>query len=72
MWPENWAAFELFTSIQTQWQVGFSGRTGLRYEALYSLLDRQTDTPEQWQELFDDVRVMEYAAIKQMADDTAD
>lgn len=73
IWPENWPAFLLFTSLQTQWNVGgMGGRTGLRYEALYPLLDRQTDTPEQWQQLFDDVRVMEYAALAQMADDAAD
>jgi len=45
------------------------GRCGLRYEALYPLLDRATDTPERWQELFDDVRIMEYAALQQMGDD---
>lgn len=73
IWPENWQAYLLFTSLQTQWNVGgMGGRTGLRYEALYPLLDRQTDTPEQWQQLFDDVRVMEYAALSQMADDAAD
>lgn len=48
------------------------GRCGLRYEALYPLLDRATETEEQWDELFDDVRVMEYAALKQMADDAGD
>ena len=68
VWPENWPAYLLFTSLQTQWNAG----TGLRYEALYPLLDRQTDTPEQWQQLFDDVRVMEYAVLAQMADNAAD
>ena len=73
IWPENWPAFLLFTSLQTQWNVGgMGGRTGLRYEALYPLLDRQTATPEQWQQLFDDVRVMEHAALAQMADNAAD
>jgi hypothetical protein len=72
VWPENWPAYLLFTSLQTQWNVGMGGRAGLKYEALYPLLDRQTDTPEQWQQLFDDVRVMEYAALDQMAEDAAD
>lgn len=48
------------------------GRCGLRYEALYPLLDRTAGTPERWHELFDDVRVMEYAALSQMAEDAAD
>lgn len=45
-----------------------NGRTGLRYEALYPLLDRLTDSQEQWAQMFDDVRVLEYAALDQMAD----
>ena len=68
MWPENWPAFSLFRRLQTQWQVGMNGRTGLRYEALYPLLDRLTDSQEQWAQMFDDVRVLEYAALDQMAD----
>lgn len=72
VWPDNWEAFELFARCQTQWNVGMGGRCGLRYEALYPLLDRATETPDRWQELFDDVRVMEYAALKQMAEDAAD
>lgn len=48
------------------------GRTGLRYEALYPLLDRAADTADEWEALFDDVRVMEYAALKQMSDDAAE
>ena len=73
VWPENWPAYILFVTLQTQWHYGgMGGRTGLRYEALYPLLDRQTDTPEQWQQLFDDVRVMEHAALAQMADNAAD
>ena len=42
------------------------GRTGLRYEALYPLLDRR---PGDWDELFDDVQTLELAALKQMSDD---
>lgn len=69
VWPDNGPAYEIFTTVQTQWNVGMGGRCGLRYEALYPLLDRATDTPERWQELFDDVRIMEYAALQQMGDD---
>jgi hypothetical protein len=41
-------------------------RTGLRYEALYPLLDRATKSPEEWQALFDDIRVIEAAALTYM------
>lgn len=72
VWPDNWQAFALFAQCQTQWNVGMGGRCGLRYEALYPLLDRAAKSPEQWDELFSDVRVMEYAALSQMAEDAAD
>lgn len=71
VWPDNWPAFHIFSSLQTQWNVGMGGRTGLRYEALYPLLDRMAEGDE-WDALFDDVRVMEYAALKQMSDDAAE
>lgn len=42
------------------------GRTGLRYEALYPLLDRLD--PDDWEPTFSD-RTMEAAALIQMSDD---
>lgn len=72
VWPDNWPAFQIFARLQTQWSVGMGGRTGLRYEALYPLLDRTAADADEWEALFDDVRVMEYAALKQMSDDAAE
>jgi hypothetical protein len=34
--------------------------------------DRQAADTDEWHALFDDVRVMEYAALKQMSDDAAE
>lgn len=65
-WPENWAAYQLFYSMGTQWSVGVGGRTGLRYESLYPRLDRLAKTPEEWDDLFSDIQEMEYAALEQM------
>lgn len=48
------------------------GPTGLRYEAIYPLLDRETDTADEWQALFHDVQVLESAALKQMAENRAE
>lgn len=48
------------------------GPTGLRYEAIYPLLDRETDTQNEWMELFQDVQVLESAALKQMAENRAE
>lgn len=72
VWPENWRVFVLFSRLQTQWNVSMGGPTGLRYEAIYPLLDRETDTPNEWMELFQDVQVLESAALKQMAENRAE
>ena len=72
VWPENWRVFVLFSRLQTQWSVGMSGAAGLRYEAVYPLLDRETDTQNEWMELFQDVQVLESAALKQMAENRAE
>lgn len=66
VWPENWPAFELFERVRTQWHAGFSKPTGLRYEAVYPLLDRAASSREEWDQLFEDIRVMERAALSAM------
>ena len=67
--PENWASLMFFIGLQTQWSwaVGAAGgnRTGLRYEAVYPLLDRWTKgEPEEWERLFADVQHMEMAVLQ--------
>ena len=52
--------------------MAIGGPTGLRYEAIYPLLDRETDTQNEWMELFQDVQVLESAALKQMAENRAE
>ena len=63
VWPENWLAYTVFVDLGTQWNVGFGSVVGLRYESLYPLLDRETDDPEDWRDLFDSVRTIESAAL---------
>lgn len=48
------------------------GPTGLRYEAIYPLLDRETDTKDEWMELFHDLQVLEGAALNQMSDNRSE
>ena len=67
VWPECWTAITLFQALGTQWRVGFSGATGLDYTAAYPLLDRFTETPDEWTELFSDLRVLESEALATMA-----
>lgn len=64
MWPENWRAFTLFCQVSTQWNMGMGGASGLRYEALYPLLDRAAQSAEDWQDLFDSVREIEAGALE--------
>lgn len=68
VWPENWAVFEIFCQLRTQWNGVMGGRTGLRYEAAYPLLDRKAQSQDEWGELFDDLQAMEYAALEQMSE----
>lgn len=67
MWPENWPSFTLFLRLQSQWSVSMAGPIGLRYEALYPLLDRlAAGDPERWESLFDDIQVLERTALSVM------
>ena len=72
VWPDNHAAFILFNNLGTQWRIGMGGPTGLDYAAVYPLLDRAAKDPQEWDEMFSDIQVMEGAALKQMSDNRAD
>lgn len=39
------------------------GYVGMRYEAVYPLLDRMTADPDEWDRLLEDVGVLEAAAL---------
>lgn len=41
------------------------GPTGLRYEAIYPLIDRMCE-PDDWLQMFDDLQTMERAALDVM------
>ena len=66
VWPENWPTFLLFSRLSTQWRIGMAGPTGLDYSALYPLLDKVATSSDEWDEIFEDVRVMERAALDAM------
>jgi hypothetical protein len=56
----------LFRRISTQWMVGSAGPAGLRYEALYPLIDRMQLPPGEWDEMFSAIQHMEAAALEAM------
>jgi hypothetical protein len=66
VWPENWRSFRLLCDIQTQWRGAGSGIIGLDYNVLYRKMDRMALSPEQYDEIEADIRVMEYAAMAAM------
>lgn len=41
VWPENWPAVELFSSVSTQWRVGAAGAIGLDYAIVYREIERR-------------------------------
>lgn len=43
-----------------------NGPTGLDYNVLFRLMDQAKMSPDDWQQTFDDVRVMESAALESM------
>lgn len=66
MWPEHVPAFRLFSAMRTQWRIGMNGRTGLDYPTLFAMMSRLPLSGEEWDDLFDDVRVMEAEALEVM------
>ena len=66
VWPENWPSFELFSQMSTQWRIGMSGPTGLDYNVLFAVMEQRKLTGEDWDSTFQDVRVMEAAALESM------
>lgn len=69
VWPENWQAWELFASLQTQWRTaGMTGqRTGLDYNVLYRKMDRMGLAPEDYNRIEEEILVMELAALQVLA-----
>ncbi|WP_420867776.1 DUF1799 domain-containing protein [Achromobacter denitrificans] len=66
IWPENEAAFMLFLSLRSQWRIGMGGATGLDYCALFHKMDRLDLGPDQYEELEDQVRILEFAALEEI------
>lgn len=61
VWEENWEALMIFLRLQTQWNMGMAGPTGLNYQALETIIRLyKVDDPVT---VFEKVQVMERAAI---------
>lgn len=66
LWPENVRAVNLFADLSTQWRVGPGGVVGLDYNVLLHELDRMGLEKDEYDELLDDIRAMEVAALEEM------
>lgn len=71
VWPENWPAVALWLELGTQWRLaGEMGvRAGLDYAAVWAHLDRVVEDPKERRERMADLRLMERAAIEEIAAD---
>lgn len=68
LWPCNVATFNIWGQLQTQWNIGMSGASGLDYTAVIAYLrdvvgTKKKDIPE----LFQQLRAMEIATLNEWA-----
>lgn len=67
LWPENVRAFDLFWSLRKQWNLApMGGPIGLNFLVAYNRMDRMALTPEEYNQLDEDLQLMEDAALEAM------
>ena len=67
IWPENVRAYELFYGLRKQWVLApMGGPIGLNFLVAYSRIDRMGLTREEYNQLDEDLQVMEDAALEAM------
>ena len=66
VWPDNLQAAHVFVAMSTQWRFGMAGPTGLDYAALPEVWRRTRTVLAERDEVFDCLRIMEEAALRQM------
>ena len=66
IWAENVRAYNLFQALHTQWRVGMGGATGLDFLVAYRRMDRMGLTPDEYDQLDEDLQIMEAAALQVM------
>lgn len=68
VWPENWPSYLVFSNMGTQWRVGMNGASGLDYNVLSEIWRRLKIPFNARDDIFQDIRLMESAALQQMND----
>lgn len=67
LWPENEEPFLFWLSVQTQWNVGMGGPTGLNYQGVEICMRRRAIRAGERNRLFELVQAMERAALDEWA-----
>jgi hypothetical protein len=62
-YEDNVAALEVFKYLRTQWLMGPCGPSGLPYALMHTKMDRMGLSGAEYDQLEDDLRVMELAAL---------
>lgn len=69
IYPDLLKSVGIFQDMLTQWRVGMSGATGLDYAALPAVLGLRGILHDEQSQIFDDIQIMERAALRAMRDD---
>lgn len=64
VWPENMTTVDVLCAMGSQWNVGMSGRTGLRYEAIPFVLRMSGIPRAEWRDIYDGLRLAESEALR--------
>lgn len=54
----------MFYRLRTQWHVGMSGATGLRYESIALAMELEGVARDKWPQVMDGVQVMESETLR--------
>ena len=67
VWPDNMKAISLFITLQTQLRTGgMGGAMGFDYNAYFARMDRMKLSDQEYDWLFDDIRLIESEALNAM------
>lgn len=66
MWPANMESLEHFMLLGDQWRVGASGVSGMDYAVFFELARRRGMPDDDFNRIFDDLRIMVDEAMKTM------
>ncbi len=67
LWPENDEAFGFWLSVQTQWNAGMGGATGLNYPGVETCLRMRGLKKKARQQMFLLIQMMERACLEEWA-----